>query len=624
MGEAIYPMDPRVMSIMQIADCNYLRYRLGHDVKYKWMVKYVWTEEYELPETKKEQLQVKVVRALSRWRMAFGLINGRPKYVSASANLYPDKYMKAVLKQVKHVHQPKHEFERVAPMFTTALDYAYMFLGTASRFRTVESKIDLRELESAYMGSACGLTDDTKSEHYLSPGVILKVNSSAKKYEMMETHIGMVLDFMEFGTPFPVNWNITEKPEIFVSDEKQQDDATWTSWQNKLRTFCIPSGPFLIMERLVSRVRQIMEREGPIRIGSTWTRGGMQMLAELLGVTEAEAFMKLICQGDLKNFDQSVLAKFVDAYYSTMLVYEKPGTPDYLMKKRIIKFLTDHIVQRITHLFGPIWGIQTGGVPSGCLNTSHMDSWIMLLYFCLFAAFQIHSAPEEERGILEEAMIQKIRFCAYGDDHLWNHTNNETVKRYFSANAFKLFMRTYLGADVQDQMDELTFCSRAEHGVLTHKGMTHLKYQAVMNDNKGPGQPWCLPFRETKEYVVRAVWGRTAKERKPWDLMLSILGHVYGTYGSNYDAYVTLFMMYSAIMKVYSTTEGVILDKIKATLTDSIPDLRRKGITPEEIMAGFPTWERLQEKNVLDRPYHTVNKEDFEYYATPDLWDDCL
>jgi len=94
--------------------------------------------------------------------------------------------------------------------------------------------------------------------------------------------------------------------------------------------------------------------------------------------------------------------------------------------------------------------------------------------------------------------------------------------------------------------------------------------------------------------------------RAPIDVILSCLGHAYGTYASNYNAYFGLKYIFlhaceaSGIIGAHSVAAAV------ANLsTDDIKDFRRKGVSKEELLGGFPTWRCLELKNTLDPVYHS-------------------
>jgi len=269
-----------------------------------------------------------------------------------------------------------------------------------------------------------------------------------------------------------------------------------------------------------------------------------------------------------------------------------------------------HVLARITNLFAGIWGIQRGGVPSGCLDTSHMDSWIMALYFFIFATFQIKNAPPEHQVELEEALITIIRIIVYGDDHNYKKGTGLAAE-YFGATRFAAFLKKYFDVDMRDIKDGIPFCSTAAYGWLKDMGLTFLRHQFIINPNKSAGQSKFLPFRETREFIARAIWGREPKARDPIDVLLSVMGHAYGTHGSNYDAWKSLKFLYEELLISLPEGEmGAIGVGIRRQDHNDIKKMRQHGITVEDLRKGYPTFDELQKRNIYDADYQNIQMEE--------------
>jgi len=549
-----------------------------------------------------------ILRKLSRWRMAFGLINNRPVYASARANMYPLKYMRVVLQQNKKSHLINRKGEKVLEHLPASLAHLYRLLGVKD-FEYITSRIDVEnDLKGMYLGSAAGPNKGQVREVRTSTSKI-HVSPSGKKFEMHSFDLDVFLRLIRDGRDIPVYWVITPKDEMFFTFDKQYADDKWQKFQDKCRVFVIPSSNFVILERLVSKIRMLKERGPCIRIGHRWSRGGMDSIAKCLGISIANCFKNILCDGDIDKFDMRVKAFFVNLYYSSSLAYEVPGSEDYEIKKKIIKQIIKAIVARITQLFGELWCIQRGGVPSGCYNTSHMDSWVMALYFCLFCVWQIFNAPKNHQAQLEEEFIKIVKLIVYGDDHVYNKGEG-LGSTYFSTTLFAKFLEEMFEVELRDHRDGVPFCSTEFEGWLVGlPGMVFLKHYAVVNKNKGEGQSSFVPFRETRDYICRAAWGREPKDRDIMDVMLSVLGHVYGTHGSNYDAYKSLMFFYRELLRFVppSYTHNQSADEMiqRVDRTD-IRKMRQHGITTDDLRTGFPTWENLQSRNVYDASYQDI------------------
>lgn len=213
-------------------------------------------------------------------------------------------------------------------------------------------------------------------------------------------------------------------------------------------------------------------------------------------------------------------------------------------------------------------------------------------------------------------MLETVALVVYGDDHLWRKGLGKGAI-YFSGMAFTDFMEKYFNVKVRDVKDAVCYCSVESGGWVLRWGATFLRHQFVVNKNKEPGQPKFLPYRESRDFLIRAVWGRVTKERDVVDTMLSILGHAYGTYGSNRDAYDRLQLFYAELLvseDIHDNLAGVMAKRLN---NDDLKRLRQLGMTVEELVSGFPSWETLQMKNVWDETYQDitlrVNEQDYEF-----------
>jgi len=121
-----------------------------------------------------------------------------------------------------------------------------------------------------------------------------------------------------------------------------------------------------------------------------------------------------------------------------------------------------------------------------------------------------------------------------------------------------------------------------------------------------------LPFRESREFLVRAIWGRETRSRDEIDVLLSILGHAYGTYAANRDAYDRLHLLYSEIVSIIGpeNLQNRLLERISV---EDLKKIRQLGMTSQELVSGFPLWEILVQKNVYDSTYQDTTYSSYEY-----------
>jgi len=224
----------------------------------------------------------------------------------------------------------------------------------------------------------------------------------------------------------------------------------------------------------------------------------------------------------------------------------------------------------------------------------------------------MHSETDlEKREKLEMEFLSVVKAVVYGDDHLYNKGEG-LGSHYFSGTAFAAFLKTHFNVKLRDLKDGVQFVSKTRDGWLVDVGATFLKHQFVINPDRGPGQPQFLPFRESREFLIRAVWGRETRSRDEIDVLLSLLGHAYGTYASNRDAYDRMHLLYSEIVSVIGpdNLQNRLMERVAV---EDLKKIRQMGMTPGELVSGFPLWEVLVQKNVYDSTYQDTTYSSYEF-----------
>jgi len=290
----------------------------------------------------------------------------------------------------------------------------------------------------------------------------------------------------------------------------------------------------------------------------------------------------------------------------------------YAEMMRAIDYVARTVAARIVRVFKRLWAVVVGKMPSGAWMTSHGDSWILALWFYMFGIMQISKAPIEDRERMEQELVLRvIIMIVYGDDQVLAMLRNETVP-YFNIEQFTIWCKVYLNVILRDVMHDIPYVVETRNGYAQAEGVIFLKHFNARNKSTLPGQSYYLPFRNMVDYQIKSVWGRECKDRDIYDVILSVIGHSYGTYGSNYDAYSWLKHMYVSSFTLIGNTPGETLGTAVSrahTNSDFVKKMRQADIQMEDLRKGFPTWETLVKKNVYDDVYHSQVREDFvEHY----------
>jgi len=552
------------------------------------------------------------VRYRSAYWMTFGTIKGRPFRKPALENAVGQKHIDAVLgysRKTKNLSPTareaiKHVDEAMRRLYN-AMGYGPDDLGKE------RSVLDFREQISSFLGSAGGLRHDEVRKVKTPTGENIIIHCNAKKIDVIKDDYDKILEYLEEGIEPDTYWTMVGKVENKFSWDKQDDDLTWEAWLSKMRLFNIPTSFFVKMEQLVSKVRMLKERGKVIFIGCKWPHGGVDILAEALGINSSNHFSPCLAEGDLKNMDQTVHSYFIKLYMEMMLVHEDPKSVDYDAKVKLLEYIIPRMLRRLTRLYSDVWVQHYGTVPSGCFNTSHMDSWIMGLYFFLFLTLQLVNAPDGDKVDLEK-LIENAKIVLYGDDHLYNKGITR-VSHYLSAYNFQTFLKQTFDMDLKDIYDGIPFLSVVDRGRVVKRGASFLKQFFVLNPHKhvSPDQPMYLPFRETREVMIRAAFGRESSTRTIREVILALLGHAYGTYASNRLTYDLLLSAYQHLMRDYARDWRNDPDLERVYASKSMRKMRAAGITLEQLRQGFPTWDTLISMNNKKKGYHDIREEDF-------------
>lgn len=612
-----YPLLPAVRRYIAKADHKFLA------MKFPWLrlsfsdvCDKLWDYGVDVP-----SLKSLCLRQFSAYHAAFGKTNGRPHFVSSADKLYEDhKLVNTLL-----IMQRPLLGDRPLPPFDYTKDIVRHFYRMSGIDYKRKEKFPLtgKWLYPSYLGSSSGLYNG-ESWSISTDYANVDVRPKGKKIDVFDQDLGAILEYIRTGKEPSVYFSNTVKNEYQFSFTKQWDDEKWRKFEQKLRIFVIPSSIYVLLERMISNPCHRRERGKLIRVGHKWGYGGADTLAQLLAVFNTP-WAKCLVAGDFDKFDQSVIAPFVDLYWSTLLAYHDETDEDFPIIKEICKYLCKQQLYRITRLIGDRWAVVHGQVPSGQLNTSHMDSKIMAFYFISFAIHTIRNASEEYREDLELYFIDIVKLIVYGDDHVYNKGMHEKWSGFFSGAAFSQFCKTYYNCDIRDLEDGVSFLSVTKDGYLVIRGVTFLRHQFVVNpyymNPNYPGQCQFLPFRETREVMIRAVYAREVKTREPLDILLSIVSHAYGTYGANKDAYDRLLILYNTIFIGEGFDRGLLESELfRRASTREMSKIRQMGLTPEELSRGFPSWDTIIKKNTYDPVYQDISQEhnatgdyDYEY-----------
>jgi len=494
-------------------------------------------------------------------------------------------------------------------------------MGTTDKIGTVDPVISLSRCDGMYLGSSAGQFTETFTTYDLStqesPITLIK-QASQKKIHSHQATLAAVVDFLSGEAPIDPLFVMNGKNEYYFSvREKQLKTETFEKWCSKERQYEIANEFFIDLERITQTVRKNFEVGSVIAIGMKWLKGGYDYMVKKMNVKFGEEWRKKFSDGDIVNLDMTIHYIWLQLMYVLGGIYFKRShdpVSTFRQMMRAISFLASSVSARLVHFFGRLWALITGKMPSGIWMTSHGNSFIVALWFYLFCVMEILRAPQMMKEAMEIALIKKIvHVLVYGDDQV-QVTDRDEVSKYINITLFEQWMKLYLNVTMRDVRDDVPLLVDPSGGYHKGQGIVYLKQLGVRNRNDTPGQSYYLPYRDASEYIIKAVWGREAKDRDVYDFMLSLLGHGYGTYASNHTAYTWLKNAFIAAVQLspagtWEESLGTVQDRAH-TNTDFTKKARQAGIAMEDIKYGFPTWSTLMKKNIYDEAYHAHERGD--------------
>jgi len=556
-------------------------------------------------------------RRLSGFNTAFGMTNGRPHVISALENLTPEKVRRVMLSHARPTDTMTPQLREVLKYVPSALDCMYEKWGVLKDHGTQPAEISAAHLDGAYLGSAAGSYFEKEHKYLISDDedakVTLTVKMGQKKVHSHHAVTELVQSFVTDSTPLPPSISTTNmKNEYFHSaGEKQKDEATFKKFRDKARTYEIVDEITVEMERITQSVRALLEKSetSSIAIGFKQGRGGIHRMAKKIRVTWQEEYKRAIGDGDVEKLDQSIHYIFLQLFYTMAGVYYKPGSAEYKNLMRVIHEVADRMSVRLVRFFKKQWAIIVGKMPSGAWMTSHGDSWIMALWYYLFIIMQINAAPADQRAAMyEDAIVGLHAFLVYADDSVTANARGFASLR-FGYDAFTRWLSHFLSVKTRDVRPDVEFCCAvSEGGMLSNDSLVFLKLYMLRNRRHQSMETKYVPFRPLTEYQLKSVWGREAKDRDIYDFVLSLLGHSYGTHGTNYRAWSWLRSCYVAAMAPMDFTQSLatVIDRAYSedTMTSKI---RAAGMSLEDLSNGFPRWDALVSRCKYEPGYHIVS-----------------
>jgi len=354
-----------------------------------------------------------------------------------------------------------------------------------------------------------------------------------------------------------------------------------------------------VLNQLTDMFRHHIELNN-ILIGLCWEKGGADWFIRNHGFPEAE----YVGEGDISGLDVSIYKFMLEIYKGMSACYMdfvKMDKRDVSLWKRLHHYLISTLACKIVPVADNDWCWFIGKMPSGDWDTSHGDSWIMLLLFCMFMADVCREFPQYAEEIKENWMRGYIMFPTYGDDHniivryhrialMINETRfGQFLKKHF--NIMVRDVREYWGKGAWMCVPDTRYS-----GEVLRKGVKFLQRQFYFNQEIG--QYVCT--RDASSVIHKLFMSSNRADLI--DVASSAVGIAMDTMGNNDVAYDLCNDVYSYVrFRVHTATDSEFEHKVfLRMLTDkyfSNKIQQRLGRSPDDMVPGFPLKESLKARN---------------------------
>lgn len=598
---------------------------VSKQIDYDLLQRDVWqSSRYsELPGHSKDafipSLRVLAARRASMYNQAFGGYEADPvkySYVrSALEGMMPTKMIDQVTSYAANTRYVNQYAAELKPLVPEALDIFYDMLGTRKEFGKHAWDESFESFKQVRADTSSGIDApprDGRQTLFTFPGsdAIYKASVNGKKYEQFDRGFNMVLDYCEQAkskvpTMLALAFVLKAKNEYFAKYDAF-GPAAYSKYSSKFRYFNIGYIDTHLMERHLFGPSLKLERGNVIQIGHRWWHGGADRLARKLKG-------KKLGDGDLTSCDQTMHRILMEIFFATRHLYFNFVLDQRFRYMNLLKALVPALMYRVTNVFAHVWLVIMAGVASGKLITSHIDSWIVGFMWCLFLAYQRRMASPFVKIMITKMLIKKlIEFMDYGDDHI-NGVDEAPeyapVRKLVNEENFGLWCAKFFNVTIKDRRDGLSLETvPSETGGIVSPGVVFLKRYFILRNWIMSNGPEYVPYRPAYQYSAKIIFGKEAKPRTLYDVMLSCIGNAYDTYGTNPVAYAMnryFFYRIAGALKLRGKSPSALMSQIlRNKLPEDIIAFQRKGaMTVKDLYNGFPTLAELRVRHSVDRSY---------------------
>jgi len=423
--------------------------------------------------------------------------------ISATDNLYPFKLPKVMDRFDKEPFYNAKAQQIFKRFLAPALQMMYHIMGVDKEFGRHRFRFLKEELINILIQdfSSGGIT--TGSGRVVQhEGNIYNLSYTGKKGTTKYHAIKQIKTaYKEFDgeliLPAP-NYNLSLKEEVYNTSElptyEEHEKAA-----DKVRVFVIANSLGYYTSYLVNSLRVKLEQNCKnIMIGFKWDQGGALLLAQLNHYDSDDVEWGT---GDFSKLDTTLKKMLLQLFTTESMRYVKnEGTKDHMFHEKLVQYVAKYLGSKVTHMFGDLWRLVLGTMPSGVFETSHGDSWIVLLIYYLFIIYTLHTSRNSAEILHSLVTTKKTGMVDYGDDFImrWEKKHREEMSVF----RFSQFCRNF-DMLMRDEVIVESYLSQINSdGEMSKKGVVFLKRYTISSKSfNNADLPAVLPFRPTTDIV---------------------------------------------------------------------------------------------------------------------------
>jgi len=391
-----------------------------------------------------------------------------------------------------------------------------------------------------------------------------------------------------------------------------------------------------------------------ISIGFAWIRGGAAMLFNALNGLDCDQYKRvslpgdspenvcctykwvssgtqLIASGDIKSLDTSITAIPLVLYlmFAQVWILRDDSDPNYRMFQYILEACSEHLAGKTVRWLHDFI-LLIGVMPSGSLETSHGDSWIVgVIYWMSYIFAEMDAATRDDRRLIWKYLSKRmIAIFVYGDDFLKTYPRD--IAHIVNVKRFAKYLEYSHGIQMKnmEEFQSLKSYYRVVANEIVepiYRGPSYLKRQFLDSANFNLEQlcPKIAPivsYRPFPQYQWRA--GVPKDRDAPIYVNLArLLGLVYDTLGIDPISYHFLEYLYQMTYRISEKLVGRAFIEANMRIWIEQDSKYLNKINYKLPHYNFPTRAELLSLNILDREYHYPrNVGTWQQHLVDDTW----